>query len=125
MTIGVSIAFLMAFTLFPASLMLLKPGKAVNQKNLTEQITLSVAKKLAKIQIPVLILYVFIIAFSILGFKYLSVENRFIDYFKPSTEIYKGMSLIDNKLGGTTPLDVVINAPVELFVENTLSHKRN
>jgi len=119
MTIGVSIAFLMAFTLFPASLMLLKPGKAVNQKNLTEQITLSVAKKLVKVQIPVLIVYLFIIAFSILGFKYLSVENRFIDYFKPSTEIHKGMSLIDNKLGGTTPLDVVINAPIELFKENT------
>ncbi|PAJ73987.1 transporter [Pseudoalteromonas sp. NBT06-2] len=117
MTIGVSIAFLMAFTLFPAALMLLKPGKVVNQKNLTEQLTLSFAKKLIKVQVPVLVLYFIIIAISIFGFRYLSVENRFIDYFKPSTEIHQGMSLIDNKLGGTTPLDVVINAPIEPTIE--------
>jgi predicted RND superfamily exporter protein len=117
MTIGVLIAFIMAFTLFPASLMLLKPGKAVNQKNFTEQLTLSVAHKLVKSQVPVLTSYVIIISFSILGFKYLSVENRFIDYFKESTEIHQGMSLIDKELGGTTPLDVVINAPKDIPVE--------
>jgi len=45
----------------------------------------------------------------------LTVENRFIDYFKESTEIYRGMELIDRKLGGTTPLDVIIDAPIEFF----------
>ena len=48
---------------------------------------------------------------SIYGINQLTVENRFIDYFKPSTEIYKGMDLLDTKLGGTAPLDIVINAP--------------
>jgi len=38
-------------------------------------------------------------------------ENRFIDYFKPSTEIYQGMVEIDAKLGGTTPLNIIIDAP--------------
>jgi len=41
----------------------------------------------------------------------LTVENRFIDYFKPSTEIYQGMVEIDAKLGGTTPLNIIIDAP--------------
>ena len=45
------------------------------------------------------------------------MENRFIDNFKESTEIYQGMNLIDRKLGGTTPLDVVIDAPAD-FLEN-------
>ena len=50
-------------------------------------------------------------AISIMGITQLTVENRFIDYFKPSTEIYKGMELLDTRLGGTAPLDIVINAP--------------
>ena len=41
----------------------------------------------------------------------MSVENKFIDYFKPTTEIYQGLSLIDKKLGGTAPLDIIISAP--------------
>ena len=43
------------------------------------------------------------------------MENRFIDYFKPSTEIYQGMVQIDKKLGGTTPLDIIINAPQDFL----------
>ncbi len=111
MTIGVLIAFVMAFTLFPASLMLLPPGKVVDQKNLTERLTLSVANTLIPAQIPVLIIYIVIITLSIIGLNHLTVENRFIDYFKESTEIHQGMALIDKKLGGTTPLDIIINAP--------------
>ena len=56
-------------------------------------------------------LLAFIFAFA--GINKLSVENKFIDYFKPSTEIYKGLSLIDKKLGGTAPLDIIISAPKE------------
>ena len=43
------------------------------------------------------------------GISKLSVENSFIGYFKESTDIYKGMELIDNKLGGTVPLDIIIS----------------
>jgi len=46
-----------------------------------------------------------------IGITQLTIENRFIDYYKKSTEIYQGMELIDRTLGGTTPLDVVIDAP--------------
>ena len=38
----------------------------------------------------------------------LKVENSFINYFRSDTEIYKGMQLIDNELGGTTPMDIII-----------------
>ena len=49
--------------------------------------------------------------FALVGINKLSVENKFIDYFKPTTEIYQGLSLIDKKLGGTAPLDIIISAP--------------
>ena len=43
----------------------------------------------------------------------MEVENSFINYFNKKTEIYKGMKLIDEKLGGTTPLEVIIKFPNE------------
>ena len=52
-----------------------------------------------------------VIILSILGISKLEVENSFINYFDKKTEIYKGMKLIDDKLGGTTPLDIIIKFP--------------
>ena len=50
-------------------------------------------------------------AFGIIGISQLKVENKFIDFFHSSTEIHQGMKTVDKSLGGTTPLDVIINAP--------------
>ena len=49
-----------------------------------------------------------VIILSIFGIKRLEVENSFINYFDKKTEIYRGMKLIDEKLGGTTPLEIII-----------------
>ena len=51
------------------------------------------------------------IIFSLIGISRLEVENSFINYFSKKTEIYKGMKLIDEKLGGTTPLEVILKFP--------------
>jgi hypothetical protein len=51
---------------------------------------------------------IFLSVFAVFGIQRLEVENSFIDYFKQSTEIYKGMAVIDRQLGGTTPLDVIV-----------------
>ena len=48
---------------------------------------------------------------SLIGISRLEVENSFINYFSKKTEIYKGMKLIDEKLGGTTPLEVILKFP--------------
>ena len=48
---------------------------------------------------------------SIFGITKLEVENSFINYFDKKTEIYKGMKLIDEELGGTTPLNVIVKFP--------------
>ncbi len=117
MTIGVSLSFLMVFTLFPAMLMLLPVGKPVNQQNLTKRLALFLAGRLLPDKNNILITYTLIILLSLIGASLLTVENRFIDYFKKNTEIYQGMSLIDKKLGGTTPLDVIIDAPRDEYSE--------
>ena len=52
-----------------------------------------------------------IIILSIIGIFKLEVENSFINYFDKETEIYKGMKKIDDDLGGTTPLNVILKFP--------------
>ena len=54
---------------------------------------------------------IIIIFLSVFGISKLEVENSFINYFDKNTEIYKGMKLIDEKLGGTTPLEIILKFP--------------
>jgi predicted RND superfamily exporter protein len=60
-----------------------------------------------------------VIVLSIIGISRLEVENSFINYFNKNTEIYKGMKLIDEKLGGTTPLEVILKFPQNEEVESS------
>ncbi|MGD9386980.1 MAG: MMPL family transporter [Gammaproteobacteria bacterium] len=111
MVIGLGVAFVLSFTFFPAALVLLKPGRAVRLHNLTGELTGAVARAItARPGLTLLVAAALAVA-GMTGTARLSIENRFIDYFKKSTEIYQGMRLIDEQLGGTTPLDVLIDAP--------------
>ena len=65
--------------------------------------------------IKIYLINIIIFLVSIVGIYKLNVENSFINYFKQNTEIYKGMKLIDQELGGTTPLDIIIK-----FEENKI-----
>ena len=51
--------------------------------------------------------------FSLAGINQLTVENRFIDYFKKSTDIYQGLAVIDQELGGISPLEIILDATRE------------
>ena len=113
MTIGMAVAFLIVFTLFPATLTFLKPGPPASRKDLTARITHFLARLNKAYNAPILLGFTILSVLSIGGMGFLTVENRFIDYFKETTEIYRGMELIDRALGGTTPLDVIIDAPAD------------
>ncbi len=116
MVVGVGLSFVIAFSLFPAALAPLKAGTPVlRQHDSTAALTRSLAKGIKRFGNTTLVIYLLIVVLSIVGIGRLSVENRFIDYFKKSTEIYKGMVLIDRKLGGTTPLDVVLDPDSEFL----------
>lgn len=111
MAIGVSIGMIYSFTLFPAAVLLLKPGKPVQRRDIAGLITRGLAWTVHRAGVVVMILFVGVAAVGLTGIAKLSVENRFIDYYKDTTEIYRGMELIDMELGGTTPLEVIIDAP--------------
>lgn len=111
MTIGLSLALLLAFVLLPAGLMLLPKGESRDKGDQSGAITLKFSGIAEKHGGKVLIVAVLAALVSAYGITRLEVENRFIDYFHKDTEIYQGMSVIDQQLGGTVTLDIILNAP--------------
>jgi uncharacterized protein len=110
MTFGMSIAFLLCFIIFPLCALVVKKPEAteVNTERFSG-LTQLFANLTAHYGGTVMIMAVLLAAFSITGTLRLEVDNRFIDYFKQSTEIYQGMKTIDTELGGTTPFDIIID----------------
>ena len=117
MVIGITVSFVLAFTLFPAALMLLPRIDGRPGKDLTGRVTAGIAYFIQHRTGATLLIFVGLVVVAISGIPRLSVENRFIDYYKDDTEIYQGMTLIDTRLGGTTPMDVIIDAPRDELVE--------
>jgi len=109
MTIGLAVTFLTTFILFPALLILIP--KTSEHASLRDefQFTPKLATLTQKHGNKVLMVTLILAVVSGYGITRLEVENSFINYFSEDTEIYKGLRLIDEKLGGTTPLDIVLN----------------
>ncbi|UCD12843.1 MAG: MMPL family transporter [Nitrospinaceae bacterium] len=108
MTIGISVSFLLSFIIFPAVLVLQKPAPSVSDHDSTRALTQAVAWFTLNHRRKVILTCSLVALLSGIGIVRLQVDNRFIDYFKTSTEIYQGMRVIDMQLGGTTPLEVLI-----------------
>lgn len=113
MVFGCLFAFLLTFLVFPAALVRFSPGAAPGEegRDVTARINLFFARLVEQRPRLTYGLFALLIVLGIVGITRLTVENRFIDYFKSDTEIYQGMVLIDRELGGTTPLDVVLDPP--------------
>jgi predicted RND superfamily exporter protein len=112
MVIGVLTALLVVFTLFPALMALFSKDETVYEHQTSLALTSGLARMTDRLGNKVLWISALVLIFSIVGLSRLKVENSFIDYFSEDTEIYKGMSLFDDKLGGTLSMDVVVNLPV-------------
>jgi len=115
MCLGIAVSLVTTFILFPALALMMKPRKVSHNRDTLSKAILSSAEKLYQQKTIALTSIAVAFAFAIYGLANLTVENRFIDYFKPDTEIYQGMHQIDEKLGGTTPLDIILDAPVSFF----------
>ena len=109
MSAGIGVSLFLTFLIFPVLLM--QVPKAMPNTSFESRFALTkyfaiITERHGKI---ILIISVAALIMSILGALKLNVENSFIDYFRENTEIYQGMKTIDQQLGGTTSLDVVIN----------------
>ena len=109
MCMGLVVNMTIVFLFFPAALMLLKKPPLVVEKEFGRSLTSAFARLAENRVAAILIASLLIASATVAGISKLEVENSFINYFKKTTEIYKGMNFIDRELGGTTPLDVLID----------------
>ena len=117
MTVGLIVSMLVTFTLLPSLLNILTK-KNTNYRDQKKSRITSFLSEVAKKNTKIIFTSAFmVIIISIFGITKLEVENSFINYFNKETEIYKGMKLIDKKLGGTTPLNVILKFPKKVSDE--------
>ena len=116
MTFGLITSFIVTFTLLPTLLSFVANNNVEIKEDKESKITSFFGKISINNKKTIFVLTGFVIILSVVGISRLQVENSFINYFNKNTEIYKGMKLIDEKLGGTTSLEVILK-----FSKNKIS----
>ncbi len=111
MTFGLITSLLITFTLLPTLLNFVKNSNIAIAKDKDSKITNYLGDLALCHKNYIFGLTSVVIFLSFFGISKLEVENSFINYFNKKTEIYQGMKLIDEKLGGTTPLEVILKFP--------------
>jgi predicted RND superfamily exporter protein len=118
MTLGLTVSIIVTFTLLPALLSIFASDENIDVKDSEKSKITSVLSSFTKNNTTLIFgSAIIVVILSIFGISKLEVENSFINYFDKETEIYKGMKIIDDELGGTTTLDVLIKFPVKEKVE--------
>jgi hypothetical protein len=132
MSVGLVVSLIVTFFLFPAILCLLPKNKTGEERQFCSGFTRILANITQNYAKTVFIVTGLLIVMIGVGVSRLTVENSFIDYFRKSTEIYQGLKVIDQNLGGTTPLDIILsfdekkdvllsNQDTEVIVQDTVS----
>jgi len=113
MTVGIAVALVFSFVLVPCLMLVWPQGRPHHHSGADPTLTAWFARITDRRGGVIIAVTMVIAVLIVVGVSRLQVENRFIDYFHESTEIYQGMELLDSKLGGTIPLDIVIRPPDE------------
>jgi predicted RND superfamily exporter protein len=119
MTFGLITSFIITFTLLPTLLNFISDNNIEIKENNNSKITSFFGNISINNKNLIFIITAIVIVLSVIGISRLEVENSFINYFNKKTEIYKGMKLIDEKLGGTTPLEVILKFPNEEKIKSS------
>jgi len=119
MTLGLITSFIITFTLLPTLLSFMSNNKVNVKEDTDSKITSFFGKISINNKTIIFLVTGLVIVLSVVGISKLEVENSFINYFNKNTEIYKGMKLIDEKLGGTTPLEVILKFPEKVVLESS------
>jgi len=109
MTMGLAVTFVTSFLLFPAILVMLQKPARASSESAEVPFTAALASITERQGGKVLVIALLLAVVSIVGVSQLNVENSFVNYFSKSTEIYQSLRLLDEKLGGTAFLDVILS----------------
>ena len=108
MTLGLFISLFVSMILLPYLIIKFKPKATPIHESKDSKLAEIFSSIALNQRFLVLAFSSIILILSIYGLTRLKVENSFINYFDKKTEIYQGMKLIDEKLGGTTPLEIIL-----------------
>ena len=113
MTIGLVTSVITTFTLLPSLINILTEKNIFSIKSNNDESKISnFFSSFSQSNKNLIYLFTIVVmVISAFGITKLKVENSFINYFDKDTEIHQGMKLIDNELGGTTPLEVILKFP--------------
>ena len=112
MTLGLIVSLFVTFLLLPSLINTLSSNSEIDIKDTEKSlVTSALGSFTKKNKIIIFGSTTLIVILSIIGILKLEVENSFINYFNKETEIYKGMKKIDDDLGGTTPLNIILKFP--------------
>ena len=117
MTLGLITSFIITFSLLPTLLNFMSKDNIKIKEDRDSKITSFFGKISINNKSSIFIITGLVIILSVVGISRLEVENSFINYFNKNTEIYKGMKLIDENLGGTTPLEVILKFPDKVKIK--------
>ncbi len=113
MVMGLVCAFFLTFTVLPILIYLFNPAVKSAKETKSSKLLNGILNVVLKNK-PLAVISIFSITLlSAYGISKITVENRFIDYFKPSTELHQGLVFIDQELGGTVPLEILLEAPIQ------------
>ena len=113
MILGLFCAFLLTFTVLPSLIKIIGPKSKDFKKDKSANFLANLLSVIVENKALTIIIVIGMFVLNIIGISQLTVENRFIDYFKRTTDIYQGLELVDQNLGGTVPLEVMLEAAIE------------
>jgi predicted RND superfamily exporter protein len=108
MIAGLTVSLIVTFLVFPSVLMVFRKESTRDRGGWHFSLTTMLGKITEAHGLLIVGISSLVLVLSLVGISRLEVENSFIDYFNENTEIYQGMKVIDQSLGGTTPLDVIV-----------------
>ncbi|MBI5881897.1 MAG: MMPL family transporter, partial [Elusimicrobia bacterium] len=109
MSVGLVVSMVLVFWLMPSVMVLLPKLPAQEESEWGAPAEFNFARIVDHHKPAIYVSTVLVTILTVVGIARLQVENSFINYFRKSTPIYQGMKFIDDELGGTTPLDIIVN----------------
>ena len=110
MILGLACAFLLTFTVLPALIKIIKPESRELDEDRSATLLENLLNAIVDHKALTITIVLGMFFLNMVGISQITVENRFIDYFKNTTDIYQGLEFVDQNLGGTVPLELVLEA---------------
>ena len=108
MCLGIILAFIVTYTVFPSALLIMGEASPSATLNSRVALTMFLSKHARHNSRSVLAISIVLALVSAYGLKLISFDNRFIDYFDSDTDVHEGLKYINDHLGGTVPFDIYI-----------------